>query len=82
MDEVGKSPLKRFSLLEICLCTCIFLSQWDSVTAEDGKKNESSPDRYPLVVFDFERVELPFVICCWILIACLSKIGKIFFNVV
>lgn len=75
MEAVGKSPLSRFSLLNLCLGTCIFLSQWESVTAGEGKKNESNTERYPLVVFDFERVELPFVICLWVLIASLAKIG-------
>jgi hypothetical protein len=36
-------------------------------------KNET--ERYKLVVFDFDRVELPFVICLWILIVALAKIG-------
>lgn len=72
---VGKSSQMRFSLLNLCLCTCIFLSQWECATATEGKKNESNSERYPLVVFDFERVELPFVICCWVLIASLAKIG-------
>ncbi|XP_053401693.1 sodium/hydrogen exchanger 2-like isoform X2 [Mercenaria mercenaria] len=75
METVGKTPQTRFSLLKLCLCTCIFLSQWECVTAAEGKKNETNSERYPLVVFDFERVELPFVICCWVLIASLAKIG-------
>jgi hypothetical protein len=37
-------------------------------------KNETL--RYPIAVFDFQRVELPYVICLWILIASLAKIGK------
>lgn len=76
METIGNPPQKRFSLLNLCLCTCIFLSQWECVTAGEGKKNETNTERYPLVVFDFERVELPFVICLWVLIASLAKIGK------
>ncbi|KAL4234434.1 Sodium/hydrogen exchanger 1 [Mactra antiquata] len=75
MENLIKTPFKTFSLLKICLCTCIILCLVNCVTAHEGKKNESNSERYPLVVFDFERVELPFVICLWVLIASLAKIG-------
>lgn len=77
-----KTPRLGFSLLKGCVCTCIILSLWCTAAAEEkGKKNESNSERYPLVVFDFERVELPFVICLWVLIASLAKIGRPYFNV-
>lgn len=44
-----------------------------SEAAAGGHNNGT--ERYKLVVFDFERVELPFVICLWILIVALAKIG-------
>lgn len=81
MESIIKTPSKTFSLLKISLCTCIILSLLNCVAANEGKKNESKSERYPLVVFDFERVELPFVICLWVLIASLAKIGKLAFNV-
>jgi len=71
-----------FSLLGVCLCTCIILCQFSLADAkEKSEHNASHTERYPLVVFDFERVELPFVICIWVLIASLAKIGRISFNV-
>lgn len=44
-----------------------------SEAAAGGHNNGT--ERYKLVVFDFERVELPLVICLWILIVALAKIG-------
>lgn len=43
---------------------------------EERASNET--ERYQLVTFDFLRVELPYVICLWILIVSLAKIGKKF----
>ncbi|XP_052816084.1 probable Na(+)/H(+) antiporter nhx-9 isoform X2 [Mya arenaria] len=75
MEWTGIMPKKRLSLLALGLCTCIILSLGVHVEASGGSKNETKSERYPLVVFDFARIELPFVICVWILIACLSKIA-------
>lgn len=37
---------------------------------------ESHPDRFPVIVEDFARVETPFIISLWIFCACLGKIGE------
>lgn len=79
MAERKTWSIPRVSLLELTLCTCLILSQWSTVTAEENseeKGNGTHSERYPLVVFDFERVELPYIICLWVLIASLAKIGK------
>ena len=75
MEEGRIWRMPRWSLLELTLCACLILSQWSPVQAE-GTKNETHSERYPLVVFDFERVELPYIICLWVLIASLAKIGE------
>ncbi|KAJ8303382.1 hypothetical protein KUTeg_019778 [Tegillarca granosa] len=43
--------------------------------SESSVNGSSSNLRYQLAVFDFQRVELPFVICLWILIVSLAKIA-------
>lgn len=79
-QEMETTPTRRgFSLLSVCLCTCIILCQW-SYAEGRHQKNETHSERYPLVVFDFARVELPLVICLWVLIASLAKIGRVFFQ--
>ena len=75
MGERGILGAARCSLLELIFCSFLILSQWGSVAGEE-KKNGTHSERYPLVVFDFERVELPYVICLWVLIASLAKIGE------
>lgn len=50
-----------------------------SASSEAGE-NKTETERYKLVVFDFDRVELPFVICLWILIVALAKIGTYTYN--
>ena len=75
MGERGFLGAARCSLLELSICAFLILCQWGPVACE-GKKNETHSERYPLAVFDFERVELPYVICLWVLIASLAKIGK------
>ncbi|XP_052234182.1 sodium/hydrogen exchanger 3-like isoform X1 [Dreissena polymorpha] len=67
------------SLSRICLSTVLVLVVVLSMLADtaeaSGGKNGTQNERYPLVVFDFERVEFPFVICIWVLIASLAKIA-------
>ena len=43
----------------------------------EHKESHNGTERYKILTFDFERVELPYVICLWILIVGLAKIGKI-----
>lgn len=45
-------------------------------TAKEHEESHNKTERYKLLSFDFERVELPYVICLWILIVALAKIGK------
>ena len=55
-------------------CVLLFAPARILASSEVGDhKNET--ERYKLMVFDFERVELPLVICLWILIVALAKIG-------
>lgn len=46
------------------------------IWAQMGSATEShnTTERYKIFTFDFERVELPYVICLWILIVALAKI--------
>ncbi|XP_041375066.1 sodium/hydrogen exchanger 3-like [Gigantopelta aegis] len=44
------------------------------VTA-DGKSDNETVGRYQLVSFDFHHVEIPYVICLWVLLASVAKIG-------
>ncbi|XP_062610042.1 sodium/hydrogen exchanger 3-like [Saccostrea cucullata] len=55
-------------------CVLLLAPAGISASSEAGEhKNET--ERYKLVVFDFDRVELPLVICLWILIVALAKIA-------
>lgn len=45
-------------------------------TAKEHEESHNKTERYKILSFDFERVELPYVICLWILIVALAKIGK------
>lgn len=43
---------------------------------EKGSTNSNETERYQLVVWDFHHVEVPYVICLWILLASVAKIGE------
>lgn len=59
-------------------CVLLFAPARILASSEVGEhKNET--ERYKLIVFDFERVELPLVICLWILIVALAKIGAYYY---
>ena len=59
------------------LATAIILTVALSAVCEtaDFSKNETV-GRYQLVSFDFHHVEIPYVICLWVLLASVAKIGK------
>lgn len=55
----------------------LILLSWAQVgSAEAHEESHNETERYKILSFDFERVELPYVICLWILIVALAKIGK------
>lgn len=60
----------------ILVCVFPFGTEGLNSGSESSVNGSSSSLRYQLAVFDFERVELPYVICLWILIVSLAKIGK------
>ncbi|XP_060074535.1 sodium/hydrogen exchanger 3-like [Ylistrum balloti] len=62
--------------LSLLVISCAFV-YWVPVNAEDseGQESNNETERYQLVVFDFARVELPYVICLWILIVSLARIA-------
>lgn len=43
---------------------------------EKEKDLTNETERYPLVNWDFNHVEIPYVICLWILLASVAKMGK------
>ena len=43
---------------------------------ETDEANSNETERYQLVTWDFHHVEVPYVICLWILLASLAKIGE------
>ena len=53
----------------------LFLIISSAVAAEEEKSNNET-ERYQLVTWDFHHVEVPYVICWWILLASVAKIGK------
>ena len=62
-------------VLTICVCYGVQEASGSSeVEAHSVKKNETQ--RYPLFVFNFHHVEVPYVICLWILLASIAKIGE------
>ncbi|XP_067651622.1 probable Na(+)/H(+) antiporter nhx-9 [Haliotis asinina] len=47
-----------------------------AVSADEGEKGTTNEtERYPLVNWDFDHVEIPYVICLWILLASVAKMG-------
>ncbi|XP_076449063.1 putative Na(+)/H(+) antiporter nhx-9 [Babylonia areolata] len=44
-------------------------------TQTGSETNSNETERYQLVTWDFHHVEVPYVICLWILLASLAKIG-------
>ncbi|XP_069112567.1 probable Na(+)/H(+) antiporter nhx-9 [Argopecten irradians] len=62
--------------LALFAISCAFV-YWVPVEAHgsEGQDSNNETERYQLVVFDFGRVELPYVICLWILIVSLAKIA-------
>ncbi|KAK3579213.1 hypothetical protein CHS0354_022758, partial [Potamilus streckersoni] len=74
---------KRIRRCTVIVLTLLFLIQvcWtqpeETTTKEIGGKNggeTKTQERYQVFSFDFQRVELPIIICLWILIASLAKI--------
>ena len=61
--------------LFIVLVMLVFQAQ-PTLAAETAEESHNETERYKIFTFDFERVELPYVICLWILIVALAKIGK------
>lgn len=43
---------------------------------ESQKHGKNTSERYRIISFDFQHVEVPYVICLWILLASVAKIGK------
>ena len=57
-----------------CLLTVIATPIRSGDDTEETNSNET--ERYQLVVWDFHHVEIPYVICLWILLASVAKIGE------
>lgn len=54
----------------------LVLLSWAQVgSAKEHEESHNETERYKILSFDFERVELPYVICLWILIVALAKIA-------
>ncbi|OWF55240.1 Na(+)/H(+) exchanger beta-like [Mizuhopecten yessoensis] len=66
----------RTRWLSLLAISCAFV-YWVPVNAHvsEGQESNNETERYQLVVFDFARVELPYVICLWILIVSLARIA-------
>lgn len=45
-------------------------------TDESHKMGGQNSERYRILSFNFHHVEVPYVICLWILLASVAKIGK------
>ena len=43
---------------------------------DKGERHGEGEEGYQIFKMDFERVELPFIIALWILVASLAKVGK------
>ena len=63
-------------------CSAVVESKSDALVSSHQFNDEShkvvtnQTHRYKLVSFKFDHVEVPYVICLWILLACIAKIGK------
>ncbi|KAK3085401.1 hypothetical protein FSP39_002795 [Pinctada imbricata] len=54
---------------------CLLIGATDGEEVAESGGSEGGVEHYKLVEFNFERVELPYVICLWILIVALAKIA-------
>ncbi|KAK6185035.1 hypothetical protein SNE40_007360 [Patella caerulea] len=61
------------------MLVALFITTWqiDAVdSAEQGEKSESNhTERYKLAAWNFHHVEIPYVICLWVLLASVTKLA-------
>lgn len=77
MERFGlkRVPAATGSLTTLfCVITMVATPVVSSDDTEEAKGNGT--ERYHLVVWDFHHVEVPYVICLWILLASVAKIGE------
>lgn len=55
------------------------MTRLKSVTVDHSITDQHHAARFPIIVSDFGRVGVPFVICMWIFLAAMGKIGKYLF---
>ncbi|KAK7481699.1 hypothetical protein BaRGS_00027072, partial [Batillaria attramentaria] len=72
-SSVKRMLVSAGSVTTLFLVASIFTSVIGSEEKGDTSSNET--ERYQLVVWDFHHVEVPYVICLWILLASVAKIG-------
>ncbi|KAK7114435.1 sodium/hydrogen exchanger 3-like [Littorina saxatilis] len=74
--SLKRAPVSTGSLTTfLCLLSFFIATPVHSHGDGSNEANSNETERYQLVVWDFQHVEIPYVICLWILLASVAKIG-------
>ena len=66
---------KRILLVLLFSVLCVYHARSESLEESHPVKTNKT-ERYKVVSFNFRHVEVPYVICLWILLASIAKIGE------
>lgn len=68
-----------FNGILVFLLLAFFVLEQATLTdaeTESGKSQHNETHRYQLINVNFSRVGVPYIICLWILVVSLAKVGK------